>query len=926
MFFKIIEENNICLLDKNGLNFGFITSKSTYQYYYAEILQGEEGELMLHNKRLFGVLYANIIDKNDSINLNDTSLYPHEEDNVLLEYNEHKLQLKFSSISTAHCINGCYLLITYEQSKSIDNFPLIGYEYTILSRTWNCTDSVSKLIEIPPNEYIISSFDKLTSPNHYYFIHLPKDIDKIIIQLEGSYFEGYYEEGKKKINTWNGNYKELIDYAERRNVAVLNRANITQNYLSFAFIYDESNSLSFSFYYFRVLFAKENEVNYLPIDSNLGNLCKPEFNLETNRYYCNLILKNNYNELNSTKFAISSENQNEYVGINISIIDNNNLEIKNYNTNFTYVYDEIINDVNYILFTFEFNNNGTKNIISSFCDRIENIYPQVYSGQMFYLDNFTKINKFEMDEEYFLKYQFIYGDTGIFNYTINNIDYIKISKNFRRKPFIFPLDKNFSFSTNNTKHIFYYQLINNMIINDFIEEVKTGEPLTKLLNVYAFPLYFYIEIKNKNYLNIDVNIRFQKYMNYSEQSKKYKIKGYIINEESFEKIRDELPRVDYLIEGNYSDAFGIGFLHVNQKSNSTLNYLFIEISNLDESYSYQESLSIIEISSKEYVDENMEYMLPINKYIIESFEGQNGIRKENKYCIYKLNKNAKQVLLEISTEYDDIYIESNSSLIPYNKNEEEKKEKGFKKYLIDNTITGKINFKVKNEKLRKTNYLIKYSFYDIDDKKTFIFNDNDIKINNDFFTFKYIKVNTSSELLNNKGTYFYITGTLYKTSDTSDKEINSNYILNKKNSPYVNKTIHFYNSTSSNSWTLEFNGFPKEGNYSYDLQLQIHAFLQDNFLHEEYLLYKKEAIISNTIPYKPGFDNKIFIYIFTPIGAIIIGVALFFLIKYLRLRKKNEKFKKEIKSLLFSNGIQKNVLIEEKQLSKNESDYENTFI
>ena len=67
LFFKIIEENNVCLLAKNNLNFGFLTSKSTYQYYYTEVLKGEEGELMLHNKRLYGVLYAKIVDKNDII-------------------------------------------------------------------------------------------------------------------------------------------------------------------------------------------------------------------------------------------------------------------------------------------------------------------------------------------------------------------------------------------------------------------------------------------------------------------------------------------------------------------------------------------------------------------------------------------------------------------------------------------------------------------------------------------------------------------------------------------------------------------------------------------------------------------------------------------------------------------------------------------
>ena len=190
MFFKIIEENNTCLLTKNALNFGFITSK-------------EEGELMLHNKRLYGLLYGKIVDKSEIKDINElrnTSIYLHNIEKNMLEYNEHKLQLKFDYWNiTSNCKNGCYLLITYEQIKSKEDFPLIGYEYTILPRTWNFTDSASRLIEIPSNEYIIGCFGHLTSPTHYYFIHIPNDTDKIIIQAEGYYIKSYYEQGKKKL-------------------------------------------------------------------------------------------------------------------------------------------------------------------------------------------------------------------------------------------------------------------------------------------------------------------------------------------------------------------------------------------------------------------------------------------------------------------------------------------------------------------------------------------------------------------------------------------------------------------------------------------------------------------------------------------------------------------------------------------------------
>ena len=202
LFFKLMEENNTSLLDRNDLNFGFITSKSKYQYFHAEILAQEEGEIVLHNKRLYGKLHAIIKDKNkiETSMLDDPSIYPcGKEDETELVYNEHKLQIKFNYLNTTHCTEWCHLLLTYEQINPEEDFPLIGYEYTILLRTWNCTDSASKLIEIHSDEYIISSFDEGTSPDHYYSIYIPDDADEILVQVEGNYFEAYYESGKKKL-------------------------------------------------------------------------------------------------------------------------------------------------------------------------------------------------------------------------------------------------------------------------------------------------------------------------------------------------------------------------------------------------------------------------------------------------------------------------------------------------------------------------------------------------------------------------------------------------------------------------------------------------------------------------------------------------------------------------------------------------------
>ena len=68
MFFKIIEKEMISMLEKNALNYEFITTKIKYQYFYLEVFKEEEGELMLHNKRFYGELIAKIVGK-DEINL-----------------------------------------------------------------------------------------------------------------------------------------------------------------------------------------------------------------------------------------------------------------------------------------------------------------------------------------------------------------------------------------------------------------------------------------------------------------------------------------------------------------------------------------------------------------------------------------------------------------------------------------------------------------------------------------------------------------------------------------------------------------------------------------------------------------------------------------------------------------------------------------
>ena len=71
---------------------------------------------------------------------------------------------------------------------------------------------------------------------------------------------------------------------------------------------------------------------------------------------------------------------------------------------------------------------------------------------------------------------------------------------------------------------------------------------------------------------------------------------------------------------------------------------------------------------------------------------------------------------------------------------------------------------------------------------------------------------------------------------------------------------------------------------------------------------------------------NIFIIIGSVVGFLILLFILFLIYKYCRERMKNEDLEEEIKSIVFSNDIQKKVNIKEKNISKRDSDYESTFI
>jgi hypothetical protein len=103
------------------------------------------------------------------------------------------------------------------------------------------------------------------------------------------------------------------------------------------------------------------------------------------------------------------------------------------------------------------------------------------------------------------------------------------SRNFRGKPIAIQVSnkhKLMKFTVTGKEFIFYYKLNYNMI-NKGVEEIIIDETRSEIINNAHFPLYYYINLRKKEDINLDINVRINSY-NFLELKNDFEIKGYII--------------------------------------------------------------------------------------------------------------------------------------------------------------------------------------------------------------------------------------------------------------------------------------------------------------------------------------------------------------------------------------------------------------
>ena len=946
MKIKLIKKTLISMLEQNNINYGFITSNIEYQYYYMEVFKEQEGEIMLHNKRQTGILIADLKEKNKSDDLNDINIYPKHEKATPFKFNEHSLKLTFNYNQTSKCESGCYLLITYY--KKIYDLPkeeddLVGYEYTIFSRIWDYMENSPEILNIPFNEYIFGSFDKYSINHHYYSMYIPNDTEKIIIQLEGNYLDGFIGEGIVKLNTMKVLEKvKNLNIINNQNVLTLTKDDLKfdfkNNYVSFAFRSKDYFEDVYSFYYFRVFYLKAKEALYYPVDSNFGNLCLPT-EKENGKFYCNLILNNNYNDF-SSQFAISGTNQIEYFRIYYSIIYKNREDSKldNNYQEFKYINKDTnqSKEIDYFIFQFEFSEYGIKTIIAAFSDKSTTICPQIYSARLYYFFNITKTFYHYLTHDYKLDYKWIGGWVGKMNFNMSKFSDVFFTRNFRGKPIgLHVTDKmnNFTFSTQNdrSEYIFYLKL-NYNIKNKGIEEIISGETKSELMTEGFFPIYYYLNLKKKENVNVDINVRLNSFDS-SLLKNDFEVKGYIVNEDDIKrKLRGEtiILKDDDAIYAKFSEGYNLGILQIDKNFINNDQYILISITN--KVISTFDTELLIEIVNNEYQDR---YFMPINQYIIETFNhNQSVARNENKYCIDINDITAKgtSILVEFSPNYNDLElsfetpeIKTDISIVS-----------GFQKYRIIESNHTMINFTVKNIKNRiDANYILRYFYTYVEDENNYILDEKyDWKDENNTDTisktliFNNINIMVGPYPVNISSKYnitFFVMAYLYPNQEKQEELVNTSTLINQRQYLYKAEASSIYGYDKY--ITLYFKNISREHNYDYTLQLRVNVYIANNIFNEEFLTYTLDQDLKYLKVENGDSDpgDKSYIWIIFLVAGLLVIIAIAFFFIYRKLRKDNAKLKDKVLSISYSSGIEKNVLLEEKKAKKDE-DFESTFI
>ena len=299
---KSVQDSSPTYLTKNRGKLDFLLGKN-WQYYYTDLGENEEGDVLVSYRRGSGRLFGKIVSKNadkpeEGATWREMYKFPKLVNESLYFYGYIK-KIIISKNETSHCRDGCYLLLSLKTSIETPeeyNYDFREHPFSIIIHT-RSSDKIEDIpiINIPLSEYIIGNLFTHEDNNiyEYYTTIFTHNSHKISIDFQSKVVNLYINVGANNKPRRNEkpdfeylstgqdtifeiSKKEFIDKCIKKGIEIPYENSLLGLSMTIGLWTEKTDSLYTTVYSLKIHLPFDERLNIYEVKSDQKTLCKTE--------------------------------------------------------------------------------------------------------------------------------------------------------------------------------------------------------------------------------------------------------------------------------------------------------------------------------------------------------------------------------------------------------------------------------------------------------------------------------------------------------------------------------------------------------------------------------------------------------------------------------------------------------------------------
>ena len=453
---KGVQDNTPSYINKNKVKLDFLLGNN-WQYYYTDLGEGEEGDVIVNYKRGSGRLYGKIVSKTATepekdANWREMYKFPSTKEESLEFYGYIK-KILIKKNETQICKDGCYLLLSLKTSIVTEedyNYDFREHPFSIIMHTRN-SDKIEDIpiINMPLNEYIIGNlYTHLEgNMNEYYSAIFTHDSHKITFDFQSKVVNFYINVGnnrKPTINEYDYKFEstgedtlfeitkeDFIEKCKEKGVEIPIENSLHGLSLTIGLWTNKTDNLYTTVYSMQIHLPFDVLYDIYEVKSDQKTICKTSKVNNENRclfmvfYYGidqvnHLLLYPRTKDHSSydiyAKFILQEKYENfdsAYLNIELPTKDENDYSTKNTGLDYLYV-EHGKEDENFLYVSVITKTETTVELLTSFYTHDVQLSPNPSSPQLFAINNEHFLFEFTTDEDLIITFKSVCGEGKIY--------------------------------------------------------------------------------------------------------------------------------------------------------------------------------------------------------------------------------------------------------------------------------------------------------------------------------------------------------------------------------------------------------------------------------------------------------------------------------------------------------------------------------